>query len=227
MPTWLTALLSFAGVLSTLFLGLIGWRIQLIGKRRTEIAEEALLAFAHAVDAVKMIRSPAGFSSEGEAVRSELGKPKDAELPGESFHVTLWRMRQSREKFEGLRRLHLLTKYHFGDEADAAFTALNDALNKISIAARMGITTARRGDPTYRDQAAADAAIGRVERWENAIWEGAGETDEIAEMIEGARRRLEAVLVPHLRADAALLPVAVSWRAGKAWLSSRREAGGN
>ena len=42
MPTWLAALLSFAGALVTLFIGLVGWRIQLIGKRRTELAEEAL-----------------------------------------------------------------------------------------------------------------------------------------------------------------------------------------
>jgi Tfp pilus assembly protein PilX len=39
------------GLLVTLFLGLVGWRLQLVGKRRTELAEEALLAFADAVDA--------------------------------------------------------------------------------------------------------------------------------------------------------------------------------
>lgn len=224
MPTSLTALLSFAGALVTLFIGLVGWRIQLIGKRRTELAEEALLAFAQAADAVRAIRSPAGFSNEDEAVRAELGTPAGEELPGESFHVTLWRMRQHRSKFEGLRRVQMLCKYHFGDEAEAAFAELNDALNKIAVAARMGVTTARRSEPAYRDQAVADAAFALVERWENAIWEGAGEVDEIAAIVDGARRKLEAILAPHLRADAALLPIAGGWRRAAARLAFWRKS---
>lgn len=224
MPTWLSALLSFAGALVTLFIGLVGWRLQLIGKRKTELAEEALLAFAQAADAVRAIRSPGGFSNEGEAVREELGKPKDEELSGESYHVTLWRIRQHRAKFEGLRRVQLLCKYHFGDDAEAAFAELNDALNKIVVAARMGVTTARRGEATYKDQAAADAAFARTEKWESAIWEGAGEMDEIAPMVDGARRKLEAILTPHLRADAAVLPIAGGWRAMWARITLHRKA---
>ena len=68
MPSYLTALGTFVGLLVTLFLGLVGWRIQLIGKRRTEPAEVALLAFAHAVDAVRNIRSIMILSTETEAL---------------------------------------------------------------------------------------------------------------------------------------------------------------
>ena len=223
MPVWLSALLSFLGVLVTLFLGLVGWRLQLIGKRRTEVAKEALLAFAQAADAIGAIRSPAGFSGEGEAVREELGQPADSELPGEEYRVALWRMRQHHATFEGLRRIQLLCKYHLGDDAEAAFASLDAALKKIAVAARMGVITARRGEREYRDQAAADAAQAQVARWESAIWEGVGEVDEVATMVERGKRDLEAILTPHLRADAALLPVAATWRAGGTWLASRRK----
>ena len=60
-------MLSALGMLVTLFLGLVGWRIQLIGKRRTELAEEALLAFAHAIDALASIRAPMSFEGEHQA----------------------------------------------------------------------------------------------------------------------------------------------------------------
>ncbi|MCE2918557.1 MAG: hypothetical protein LW837_01280 [Roseomonas sp.] len=60
--------------------------------------------------------------------------------------------------------------------------------------------------------------------WEAAIWAGASQPDEIGDMVNAAQRSLEAILTLHLRANAALLPVAVSWRAGKAWFASRRKA---
>jgi hypothetical protein len=57
--------------------------------------------------------------------------------------------------------------------------------------------------------------------WEAAAWAGMSQPDGIADVVNGAQCSLEAILTPHLRADAALLPVAISWRAGKAWLEAR------
>jgi hypothetical protein len=52
--------------------------------------------------------------------------------------------------------------------------------------------------------------------WQNAIWAGTARPDAVAEKVQAAQRDLEAMLTPHLRADAALLPIAVGWRSGKA-----------
>lgn len=217
MPAWLTALLSFAGLLVTLFLGLVGWRIQLIGKRQTEIAEEALLGFLRAVDALRSVRSPMSFEGERLALYKELGESPEKRLPGESFRVTLWRLSQHSERFAELRRLQLLCKYHFGPEAEGAFERLHTARHQVWVAAHMGATT--RND----DWSPSPENTKLRRDWDAKIWTGATEPDEIAETIAAAQVSLEAVLTPHLRADAALLPVALRWRASKAWIASRRK----
>lgn len=217
MPAWLTALLSFAGLLVTLFLGLIGWRIQLIGKRQTEIAEEALLGFLRAIDALRSIRSPVSFEGERLALNKELGEPPEKKLDGASFRITLWRLSQHSERFAELRRLQLLCKYHFGPEAEAAFERLHAAKHHVWVAAHMGATS--RTD----DWAPFPGDIKLRRDWESKVWAGASEPDELADEVAAAQASLEAILTPHLRADAALLPVSLRWRAGKAWVASRRK----
>jgi hypothetical protein len=202
-------MLSALGLLVTLFLGLVGWRIQLIGKRRTELAEEALLAFAQAVDAVKAIRSPATWSHEQGAVRKEAGTEADEKLPGEVYRVTLWRIGENREKFAALRKVQLLCRYHFGDEAARPFDELHAQVHHIAFSANMAASTAR-------DEPENLVVLRREMKWEAAIWEGYGRPDDVADKMDAARRDLEAILTPHLRADAALLPIAGGWRAGKA-----------
>jgi len=211
-------MLSALGMLVTLFLGLVGWRIQLIGKRRTELAEEALLAFAHAIDALASIRAPMSFEAEYQALRKELGEPPETKLPGESFRVTLWRLGKHSERFAEMRRLQLLCRYHFGEKADAAFEQLHLARHRVWVGAHMGATS--RSDDWQPNPENRKLRRG----WEAAIWAGVSQPDEILDMVNTAQRSLEAMLRPHLRADEALLPVAVSWRAGKAWFASRRKA---
>ncbi|MFN9097026.1 MAG: hypothetical protein ACK5WN_22340 [Alphaproteobacteria bacterium] len=210
MPTWLTALLSFAGALVTLFIGLIGWRIQLIGKRRTELAEEALLVFANAVHAMKWIRAPMSFAGERRALRKELGEPEDKEMPGEAYKNVQRRLDKSNERFAELSRLQLLCKYHFGEAAHDAFEKLYHARNQVSAAAHMGATT------TGDESSPTSENMQLRQKWHGVIWGGPEHSDLIADAVSAAQRDLEAILTPHLRADAALLPIAGGWRATKA-----------
>ncbi len=209
MPTWITAMLSCAGALVTLFIGLVGWRIQLIGKRRTELAEEALLVFANAVDAMASVRAPMSFAGEHEALREELGKLGYKKLPGEGYQIILRRLEKSNERFAELRRLQLLCRYHFGEAAHDAFEKLNSARHQVWVAAYMGATTGDEVPPTQEN-------LRRSQSWQEAIWAGAAQPDTIADAVGAAQRDLEAILTPHLRADAALLPIAGGWRASKA-----------
>lgn len=220
MPTWLTALLSFAGALVTLFIGLVGWRIQLIGKRRTELAEEALLAFANAVDALASIRSPISFAGEHEALRKEIGEPADKKLPGEDYRIILWRLEKRNERFAELRRLQLLCRYHFGEAAHDAFEQLHRARHRVWVAAHMGATTR----PEELSQTPGDLKLRR--EWQDTMWAGAAEPDPIAEAVSAAQLALESILRPHLRADAALLPIASGWRTTTARVTALFGSGG-
>ncbi len=210
MPTWINALVPFAGALVTLFIGLVGWRIQLIGKRRTELAEEALLVFANAVDAMASIRAPMSFAGEHRALRKELGEPEDKELPGETYRIILWRLDKRNERFAELRRLQLLCRYHFGEAAHDAFEKLHQVRHRVWVAAHMGATTSGdESSPTPEN-------MQLRQKWHGVIWAGAEHPDLIADAVSAAQRDLEAILKPHLRADAALLPIAGSLRASKA-----------
>lgn len=202
-------MLSAVGLLITLFLGLVGWRIQLIGKRRTELAEEALLAFAQAVDALANVRAPMRWSNELEALRKEKGHDPETRMPGEEGQVVFRRFREVQDRFSALRRLHLLCHYHFGDAAGRAFDDFRKAVHEVSVAAHMLATT-------KADELASPADRAMWRKWEHTIWAGATDPDPIEEKVQAAQRDLETLLTPHLRADAALLPIAVGWRRGKA-----------
>lgn len=210
MPTWFTTLTPFVLALLTWTLGFWAWRYQLRAKRRTELAEEALLAFANAVDAMTSIRAPMSFAGEHSALRKELGEPEDKKLPGEDYRIILWRLDKRNERFAELRRVQLLCKYHFGEAAHDAFEQLHRARHRVWVAAHMGATT--RGD----DWQQTPENIKLRQEWQAAIWAGAAQPDPIADSVNAAQRDLEAILTPHLRADAALLPLGVGWRAGKA-----------
>jgi hypothetical protein len=200
--------MTFVGILVTLFLGLVSWRIQLIGKRRTEIAEEALLAFAKAIDALSSIRAPMSFAGEHKEMRKELGEPEDVEMPGETYRIILWRLHKHSASFVELRRLQLLCKYHFGERAKASFDKIFEARRKVQVAASMGsISVGEQLSPE---------GMKRRQEWHAAMWAGAEEPDKITEAVNAAQGDLEELLTPHLRADAAILPIAIAWRGGKA-----------
>ncbi|MBY0331892.1 MAG: hypothetical protein K2X49_14610 [Acetobacteraceae bacterium] len=210
MPTWFTTLTPYVLALVTWSLGFWAWRYQLRAKRRTELAEEALLAFANAVDAMASIRAPMSFAGEHAALRKELGEPEDKKLPGEDYRIILWRLGRRNERFAELRRVQLLCKYHFGEAAHDAFERLHHARHRVWVAAHMGATVRDDNwEPTPENM--------KLRReWQDAIWAGAAHPDPIADAVSAAQRDLEAILTPHLRADASLLPIAVGWRAGKA-----------
>ena len=96
-------MVSFITIVFAFLLGLLAWRLQLIGKRQTEIAEETLLAFNLAIDSIASLRSPIAWSNEQEAVRKNAGFSVDQQMGGESFRITLLRFEKQKEKFDSLR----------------------------------------------------------------------------------------------------------------------------
>lgn len=205
MPTWLTAVIPIGLALLTWLLGLWAWRYQLRAKRRIELAEEALVAFAHAIDAIRTIRSPMIWTHEQKTVRKRADRASDERLEGEVYRVTLWRFQEQHEKFAALRKLQLLCCYHFGKQASRPFAELHKQVHRVAVAANMAAATAE-SEPE---------SLGPLRHEiESAIW-ATGNPDDIGDKVDAAQRALEAILAPYLRADAALLPIVTYWRAGK------------
>jgi hypothetical protein len=151
------------------------------------------------------VREPMRWSSELEMLRKERDKDPQKAIPNEDFLVFVRRYSDQRDKFTALRRLHLLCRYHFGDAAGRAFDQLREAVEQVTAAAHMGAIT-----PESELTSPEDRALRR--EWRNTIGAGLSRPDLIAEKVDAAQRELEAILTPHLRADAALLPIAGGWR---------------
>ena len=208
--------LIYLGPIVALFLGVAGlfvWRVQLVGKRRAELAEETLLACVLASDAISSLRDPVVWPHEQDALRQEVQAPPNKKLRNEEFMVVFYRYQQEKEAFVNLRRIQLLCRYHFDSNVEAAVDEIRLTMKAVLHAAHMGLKT-QYNDLNHEDE--------RVlwQEWRNTIREGASKPDKISERVNKAQTYLENELSKHLRRDLAILPVISFWRTIKAKFAS-------
>lgn len=182
-------------------IGLNAWRRQLIGKRRIEVAEEALLAVYKTKDAMSYIRSPGAFADEGRTrARTEHEKEDDLARTKDTFFVPLERMHKVREDFAALQKVRLLCVVYFGVETGEPFDAILRARRSVSVAAGMLLEmVGKLGAQTQQSQEF-------MEQMKREIWEGYGtsgdiEKDSIFKSVTEAARKIEALCRPHLKAE--------------------------
>ena len=121
----------------TFIAGVSAWKREFVGKRRIELAESVLALFYEAEDAIKRIRSPFSFESEGGT-----RKHADNELKAESRILdqayVVFERHQKREKlFAQIRSMRYRVMAAFGSSAAEPFDELNKIINEILLAARM------------------------------------------------------------------------------------------
>ena len=195
MQSWIT--------LASIVVGLILWRIQLVAKRRFEVAEEALIAFASAKDAITYVRNPFSFGGEGRTrERSEGEAEEDAQRRDRHF-VPFERLNTVSDKFSGLYKTQLLCRYHFGEDAYNALGELFKARQRVRISASLLAKAADRG---YVPENRMDEHLKRIEKWEADIWVGADEDDKISKALDDAQKILEKVCTPYLAYRTAFWP---------------------
>jgi hypothetical protein len=117
--------------------GINAWRREFKGKRDIELAEEVLELFYKARDAIRAIRSPFGYSHEGQKVIERLkaeGKEGDIDL---RMATVLERYEAREETFQKLQTLHYRFMARFGKDKTKPFDDLRECVNSIFMAARM------------------------------------------------------------------------------------------
>lgn len=173
--------------------GLRAWRAQVVGKRKFEVAEEALVSFARASDALKFVRNIASNSNEGATREKEPDETPDETRRRNANFVPLERLNAASEQFAPLRKTQLLCRYHFGPEAAAQFDAIFSARGAIIVGARMLNILSHSNEPLN------SASKEIRDKSERAIWGTGGEEDEIARSIDAAMVRLENICAPYLK----------------------------
>lgn len=148
--------------------GINAWRREHVGKRRAELAEETLVGFYQAADAIRWMRNPSGIKDEG----------KCEPMPGESAakhsarqdaNVLFVRYNQQADVFNRLRAAQYRFRALFGEEASKPFGELNTLLHELFMAARMlAIVWAQRNEGVREDRL--PLVERQIEKYEAVFW---------------------------------------------------------
>lgn len=109
-------------VLTSIFAvrGLTAWRDQLIGKRKFEVAEEALMTFALAKEALRAVRAPISWSDEGLELMKQTGVASGDYMKYQAHYAILQRLRTHSERFAKLATVKITAGIHLEPEAETA-----------------------------------------------------------------------------------------------------------
>jgi|GEM_PF-5204425 len=156
--------------------------------RQSEFAEEQLAAFYEARARLKSIRSPASYSSENNDRAGRDAENEAVRNARDSYYPVLSRANQSSEFFNDFYAARYRAIALFGEEADAPFIEIWQALHTVQVAASMLMREDMHGE--HRDIAR------NRQRMEERIWEGLADGDAIAAEIEAAIEKAEALFRP-------------------------------
>lgn len=114
--------------------GLRTWRKELRGKKEHDLAEETLIAFFKARDAIRRIRDPLGRSDEGKSDASD-GLGPDEKRARETPRVVSERFGREQEIFSSLDALRPRFAALFGEDGAQPFGNLREIVWSIIAAA--------------------------------------------------------------------------------------------
>lgn len=174
-------------------ISLRAWRTQLIGKRRFEIAEQAIVAIYKAKEALEWIRSPASFGGESaERPRHDRESEGEARLR-DAYFVPFKRIKDTSADFAELTKVRLLCRAYFGDEIVKKIEVLFQALTQVRVSAKMLYDSVGEDTVTLARQ---------VEFYidcKRQIWATGDGKDKLTASINDAVKELDAILSPHLK----------------------------
>ncbi|OAI02256.1 hypothetical protein [Methylomonas methanica] len=170
--------------------GIDSWRREHAGKRRIELAEDALTLFYEAVDAIKWIRHPVSFTNETENIEQEKGETDANFRARKSASVVFIRYNQRLELFNKLHSMRYRFMAQIGKDKATPFDDLNNIVNEITGAARVltrlwpleNVVTTEQWEQ-HRKQ---------IQKYEAVFWGGYEEEDPITPKLNKVITEIEA-----------------------------------
>lgn len=188
---WLDAIQA-ASVFFGVFIawrGLRTWRHEVIGRRQTEVAEEALGAFLNVWNALDEARSPHGHAGEGASRPGRDQEPDgQARDQKDAFYVPIERLQRYKEAFKALEMITPKAMIYFGDDVLAPIKEIKDVFNLHYSAFNLIETFDNHSNNLNKDK----------EKWKRTIF-STGEHDEIGAQLAKALSRMEQILRPHVQ----------------------------
>ncbi len=167
--------------------GLEKWRAETIGKRKAELAEQALMAFYEARDVFVLVRSPGSFGGEGNSRAPAIGETAALQEKRNTYFVPIERLMRHKELFARLQTLRYAFAAQFGETTIEPFKAISDVYFEINSSASALMLHAEIDDHAF------------AEALRNKIgWGPLPRPDETDRKIEKAIQDIEAVCRPVL-----------------------------
>jgi hypothetical protein len=188
------------------------WRVQLVAKRRFEIAEAALSESQAAVYALEAIRNIGAFGTEGSMREKEKGETEEDTIRLNTAYVPIERINRYDDQFAALWKTIILAELHLGKEVAEAMRVFLGARNKVLIAARQLYRLRHPKLELTPDRQR------RIEQYEAVIWQTRQDdpddpliNDKLSKEIDAAMATIErvcrsALAVPKLRDSVRLVP---------------------
>lgn len=167
--------------------GLGTWRSELVGRRKTELAEEVLAQFYRARDVLTWARTP--------ALREHARRAAEAHGGGnwnQALSAPIERITEESELFSQLHADRYRFIAYFGEAASSAFEEIRSVHAEVVAAA--GELVRDNADP------AAEAEAQR-EIWEGAIGWGQREDDRIPARVDNAVWQIEQICLPLIQSE--------------------------
>ncbi len=175
----------------TAIYGIGSWRRQYRGKKREELAEEALSLFYEAGDAIKHIRHPFSDAGEGSSRKQSENETEAEKKAYDRAYVAFERYNNNIELFSKLHSIRYRFMTQFGVEAAKPFVDLRKLLNKILVTAQTlaGIWARQRSH--FRTEQQEKEHYDFRDKLEAILWDQLADDDPINQLLDNCVSDLE------------------------------------
>lgn len=116
--------------------GVFKWRIEFVGQRRVELAENILALFYEAENALWVVRNKLGYPGEVESREATENESPNEKSIRDGAHVYIERLRKNNELFGNIHALRYRYMALFGKENGKPFDDLDQIINDLVFSAQ-------------------------------------------------------------------------------------------
>lgn len=176
----------------TLISGIRAWKREYIGKRKIELAEDTLMLFYQARDAIRDIRNPFGRIGEGSSrQKADHETTSETELLNRAY-VAYERYQKHEDIFNKLQSTRYRFMARFGRDNEVPFNELNKIVNDIFMSAHMlGTYYWQRQGRVKMEGDEFKKHLDEMHEQERVFWFQGEDRDTIGPRVENVIRQIE------------------------------------
>lgn len=177
----------------TAIYGIGSWRREYRGKKRSDLAEEALCLFYEARDAIQHIRNPFSHGGEGSTRKSDENETPEQKEAYDRAYVLIERFNTHIDLFNKIRSIRYRFMAQFGTDAGKPFEDFKKILNEIYVSAQTLGSLWVEQFRSFQTGRHVSQNNDLIRKQENIFWAGLPEEDPIKSKVEGCIKDIEQI----------------------------------